>query len=60
MALAGGGAGAAADAGLRLLLVLPPCLPQPRRHRAGRPLLPERLPLANPAAILQRPLRRFR
>lgn len=42
------------------LLVLPPCLPQPRRHRAGRPLLPERLPPANPAAILQRPLRRFR
>lgn len=42
------------------LLVLPPCLPQPRRHRAGRPLLPERLPPANPAAILRRPLRRFR
>ncbi|XP_055563424.1 uncharacterized protein LOC129735871 [Falco cherrug] len=64
MALAGGGGvAAAADAGLRLA-GRPPCLlPQPRRHRAGRPLLPARLPPANPAAaaaILQRPLRRFR
>lgn len=65
MALAGGGAvAAAADAGLRLAAA--PSLPQPRRQeqqRAGRPLLPARLPPANPAAaaaILKRPPRRFR
>lgn len=48
-------------AGLWLpLLPLGLALPQPRRHRAGRPLLAERLPPAAAAAILRRPLRRIR